>query len=96
MTTYPYELIERLKQKWLLEEFPGWLQERVIAPLFVQSTLPRCPYLRVHIIFLCVTYVPNMEVDEPKSRPSRVMASDRHPIVKRMNAFVTHGYRFHT
>ena len=39
MTSYPHEPAERLKQKWLLEEFPSWLQERVMTLLFVQSYL---------------------------------------------------------
>ena len=37
-----------------------------------------------------------MEVDEPESRSFRAVAGGPHPIVKRMNAFVTNGYRCHT
>jgi len=29
MTSYPREASARVKQKWLVEEFPNWLQERV-------------------------------------------------------------------
>ena len=38
----------------------------------------------------------NKEVDEPESRSFRAVAGGPHPIVKRMNAFVTNGYRLHT
>jgi len=40
--------------------------------------------------------VSNKEVGEPESRSFRDMAGGPQPIVKRMNAFVTNGYRFHT
>jgi len=35
MSSYPHMSGDRLKQKWLLEEFPRWIQERVILPSFV-------------------------------------------------------------
>ena len=37
-----------------------------------------------------------MEVDKPELRSFRAVAGGPHPIVKRMNAFVTNGYHFHT
>jgi len=35
MRSYPREPSDGLKHKWLLEEFPSWLQERVIVLQFV-------------------------------------------------------------
>ena len=29
MASYPHMASDRLKQKWLVEEFPRWIQERV-------------------------------------------------------------------
>jgi len=79
---YSQEHSDKLKQKWLLEEFLSWLKHMVTLKLYDEC---------FRSITILIT-----NTSAQLFKMLRAMAQGSNSIVKTMKAFNINGYRFHT